>query len=73
MVRRGRVESLREKRRDGGAKREMVPVPVLSFLTSPVSMTRLMRFGYWYSSCVALAEVAISVEVVPLRVDMTVY
>lgn len=38
--------SAREKRKEGGAKRATVPVPVRSGRTSPVLMIRLMRSRY---------------------------
>ena len=46
VVRRGSVESLSEKRRDGGANMDIVPVPVLSGRVSPVAKTVLMRLRY---------------------------
>src|SRR6266545_2045754 len=51
VVRSGNVDPAKEKRRDGGAKREIVPVPVRSVRTSPVSRTLRMSLKYWYSSC----------------------
>lgn len=59
VVRRGRVLLEREKRREGGAKRDRVPVPVLSGRTAPVSITVRMRLRYWYSSWTGLVEVTI--------------
>ena len=55
VVRRGSVESARENLNEGGAKIEIVPVPVRSPRTSPVSMTRLTSERYWYSSCFAVS------------------
>ena len=51
VVRRGRVLSARENRREGGAKMDSVPVPVRSGRVSPVSRTLRMSSRYWYSSC----------------------
>jgi len=50
VVSRGRVEFARDKRREGGAKRERVPVPVLSGRNSPVSSTSRIRLRYCSSS-----------------------
>ena len=50
VVKSGNVESARENRNEGGAKIDIVPVPVRSARTSPVSRTFLMRLRYWYSS-----------------------
>lgn len=45
---------LRSKRRLGGAKSAMVPVPVRSGRAWPVEMMREMRSRYWYSSACQL-------------------
>lgn len=48
----GEVEGLeRENRREGGAKREMVPVPVRSGRIEPRSRMSRMRERYCSSSC----------------------
>jgi hypothetical protein len=51
VVSNGSVPSLSEKRRAGGAKRAIVPVPVRSGRVWPVVMMVRMRSRYWCSSC----------------------
>src|SRR5262245_56546713 len=50
VVRRGKTGWRREKRSWGGAKKERVPVPVLSGRDSPVSRMCWIRLRYWCSS-----------------------
>ena len=68
MVRSGKVLLVREKRSEGGAKMDIVPVPVLSGLVAPVFMTSRIKFRYWYSSCEELEPFASA----PLDADMVV-
>jgi hypothetical protein len=51
VVSKGKVPSRREKRREGGAKMESVPVPVRSGRDSPRERTSRMRDRYCFSSC----------------------
>ena len=58
VVRRGSVESFSEKRSEGGANTDIVPVPVLSGRVSPVAKTDLIRLRYWCSSCSLSADMS---------------
>ena len=65
VVRRGKVASLRENRNDGGANKDIVPVPVLSGRVAPVERICLIRLRYWVSSWSAIvAAVALDALVV---------